>query len=121
MTKFIKTAAILAFLIGLLSVLSGTLVIAGIKSPGYFTLSWLIYYNVAAGLVSIFVSYFIWNNKNPVLLFTALICGAHILVLLLLNTIFFDVVAQESISAMIMRSFIWIVILFIVKKAEKLH
>lgn len=119
MTKFIKTAAILAFLLGFFSVISGSLVITGFKDPGYFILPWLVYYNIIAGFISLYAAYLIWSVKKPVLQLSAFIASAHILVLLSLNTIFFDVVAQESISAMIMRSFIWIVILYIVKKTQK--
>lgn len=50
-------ATIVASLIGILSVFSGSMVLLGLRSVDYRVLDWLVIYNVALGIISILVAY----------------------------------------------------------------
>ncbi len=58
-----KIAAILALLIGGMSVISGSKVLLGIDVKDYTVLNWLVTYNVIFGAISMVVAYLIWKNK----------------------------------------------------------
>ena len=119
MNKYLKISAIIAFLLGIASAVTGTLVILGMYTPGYPVLVWLVNYNIILGIVSIFSSVLIWLKKFPALQIAAIISTAHILVFLLLNTLYFDVTAQQSINAMAMRTFLWLAILYVLKRSKQ--
>ena len=48
-----QVASIFAVLIGLLSIREGGAVLLGVTVPGYPVLTWLVWYNVALGFVSV--------------------------------------------------------------------
>ena len=114
----LKIAAVVSLLIGLMAAFTGTRVLTGSFIPDYNVLPWLVYYNVFMGLVSILTGLLIWKNYSKVLAFTLSITAGHIIVLLSLLTIFSSFVAQHSINAMIFRSSIWLILLFVVWKSR---
>ena len=63
-----KIAAILAFFIGLMSIIAGSKVLLAIDTKNYNVLNWLVSYNVLFGFLSIVTAYFIWS-KNVLLKF----------------------------------------------------
>jgi len=104
-----KIAAVLAFLIGLMSVFAGSKVLLGIDTKDYTVLTWLVLYNVIFGVISIFVAYLIWKNKNIAKNLTLFVLAMHFMVFIYLK--FMSViVATESIDAMLFRTGIWIAI-----------
>ena len=117
-TKLTRICAIVAFIVGLMTTISGTRALTGSFDPGYSTFTLLIGYNVLMGIVSLMAAYFIWTKHKLVIGFSGLIASGHILVLLSLLTIFSDVVAHQSIKAMIFRSVIWIVIFLFIRKVS---
>ncbi len=108
--KITKTAAILALLIGIMSVFAGTKVLIGVEGKSYTVLNCLVVYNVVFGVISILTSVLIWINHNWFKKIIIFILSAHFLVLLYLQ-FFNDSVAKESIKAMIFRVSIWSLIL----------
>lgn len=114
-----KLATIIAFLIGLISVVVGTRVLMGFNTPDYHVLNWLVDYNVVAGLISIAVSILIWKKYWQAFAASLLIAAAHITVLVLLISTFNEIAASESIKAMIFRSTIWIIIILLSLKTNK--
>ena len=108
-----KIAAVIAFLIGMMSVLAGTRVLMGISTPDYHVLDWLVVYNVFAGIISIAVSILIWKKYWRAFAASVLIAASHIIVLVLLISAFNEIAAAESIKAMIFRSIIWIIIILL--------
>ena len=104
-----KIAAILALLIGVLSVFAGSKVLFGIDSKDYNVLIWLVYYNVFFGFISIITAYFIWKGLTKGKNLTLFILTMHFMVFIYLNFIS-KTVAMESIKAMIFRTGIWIII-----------
>ena len=106
-----KTAAILAFIIGAMSFVSGATVLAG-RLPSYNILSWLPVYNFVLGLISsFFTATVIWKNHKFAWSAAIATFGAHTLVWLTLITTFRSQVASESLSAMVFRVSVWLVIL----------
>ena len=104
-----KIAAILALLIGVLSLFAGSKVLFGIDSKDYNVLIWLVSYNVFFGFISIITAYFIWKGLTKGKNLTLFILTMHFMVFIYLNFIS-KTVAMESIKAMIFRTGIWIII-----------
>lgn len=105
-----KISGVLAFILGIMSVIAGSRVLFGFNSPDYDVLSWLVVYNVIMGIVSIIVSLLIWRRNNLNIKAAILVTGSHAAILLTLVTIYSNTVAPESISAMIFRVSIWAII-----------
>ncbi len=112
----IRIVAVAAFIMGLMPTITGTRALTGSFNPGYTTFPLLISYNIFMGLVSIAAAYFIWKKHKLAIGISGLIAGGHILVLLSLLTVFNDIIAHQSIKAMIVRSIIWIAIFLFVRK-----
>lgn len=104
-----KIAAILAFFIGIMSIIAGSKVLLGFDTKNYAVLNWLVTYNVVYGFISIIAGYLIWKqhkfNKKAVVFIPA----SHTILLIYLN-FFNENVASESIKAMLFRISIWILI-----------
>lgn len=107
-----KIAALLAFFIGLMSVIVGLRVLLEIDTKDYNVLVWLVTYNVIFGAISIVVSYFIWKNKAKSKSLVLFILATHIAVFLYLKFVSFTA-ASESINAMIFRTSIWFLIIIL--------
>ncbi|VAX22898.1 hypothetical protein MNBD_IGNAVI01-697 [hydrothermal vent metagenome] len=116
MKILIKIVAVLAALMGLMALVTGSRVLLGLFDPGYQYFTALLVYNVTLGVVSILAGYFIWKKENVALYFSYFITGAHIIVFLLLITVFNDIIAYQSINAMTFRSVAWIIFTFIIWK-----
>ncbi len=104
-----KTAAVLAFFIGLMSVIVGSRVLLEIDAKDYNVMVWLVTYNVIFGAISIVVAYFIWQGKKLGERLTIFILVMHFMVFLYLKFIS-ETVASESIKAMIFRTSVWVLI-----------
>lgn len=104
-----KFAAILALLLGLMSVFAGSKVLLEIDTKDYDILVWLVSYNVIFGAISIVVAYFIWKDYSKIKSLILFVLAMHFMVFLYLK--FMSVtVASESIKAMLFRTSIWILI-----------
>lgn len=105
-----RIAAILAWIIGAMGVFAGGQALMG-RLPGWNVISWLPVYNfVIGGLVVLVVGPLIWHNHRYALPSAATILSANLVVILTLQLAFRQVVARESIMAMLMRLTIWVVI-----------
>ena len=115
-------ATILASLIGILSVISGSMVLLGLRSVDYRVLDWLVVYNVVLGIISIMVAYQIGKQHRKWKLMIISILLLHLLVLGYLY-FFNESVAVESIKAMAFRVGIWgvILILTLIKIPKTTH
>ena len=113
-----KVTAVVAIVIGGMAIVAGTRVLTGLAVPEYEYFNTLVIYNVVMGLISLFAGYLIWKNFEWALPLSALITGFHIIVLALLLTVFKDIIPSHSINAMLFRSAIWFVILFVLWMSE---
>lgn len=110
-----KIAAILALLIGGMSVISGSKVLLGIDVKDYTVLNWLVIYNVIFGVISFVAAYLIWKNKSIAKKIVVFILAAHTFSAIYLY-FFSESVASESIKAMSFRIGIWILIYLLTYK-----
>lgn len=109
MKNLYKIAAILALLIGGISIVAGSKVLLGIDVKDYTVLNWLVIYNVILGGISIVAAILIWKNNKSARKIIIAILISHLLVFLYLYFISQEV-ALESIKAMGFRISIWILI-----------
>lgn len=106
-----KTAALLALVIGALSALAGGQVLLG-RLPGWNVISWLPLFNFTVGVLTILIiAPLIWRSSRYAWPAALITFGANALVLLVLQISFGDVVAAQSLAAMLLRLLVWIVIL----------
>jgi len=115
---FLKIVAVLAAIIGLMAVFTGTRVLTGSFVPGYNVLQPLVIYNVSMGAVSVLTGILIWKSHRFTVLLSGIITIAHIVVLISLLTVFADIAARQSIMAMIFRSVVWVSIFVIIKRNQ---
>ncbi len=115
-----RIAALLALIIGIMSVISGSLVLLNYTVPNYNVLNWLVIYNVILGGISAVVSILIWNSTKSARKVIPVILILHILVLAYLY-FFIQEVALESIKAMSFRVSIWAVVLLLAYKKNNKH
>lgn len=105
-----RIAAVLAWIIGAMGVFAGGQALMG-RLPGWNVISWLPVYNFVIGaLVVLVVGPLIWRNHRYALPSAATVLSANLVVILTLQLAFQQVVAQESIMAMLIRLTIWVVI-----------
>ncbi len=114
----IKIIAVFASIIGIMATITGARVLLGMFDPGYEYFTALIVYNIIIGLVSLFAGVLIWKKNGKAFLVASLITVAHIIVFLLLKTVFSDIISDHSVNAMTFRSVIWIIISIIVWKGN---
>ena len=106
-----KIASILAFIIGAMAVFSGGKALLGID-PGYYVINWLLLYNYTLGILTAFITAaLIWKSSKFALPAAITTFSLHALVMIILQTAFNDVVAADSIRAMIVRLVVWGIIL----------
>lgn len=110
-----KIATILALLIGIMSVISGAMVLLNYNNPSYNVLNWLVVYNVILGGISLVAAILIWKNNKSARKIILIILISHLLVFLYL---YFSnqEVALESIKAMGFRISVWTVIFLLTYK-----
>lgn len=102
----------LAGIIGIMSFISGSLVLLGLKEVDYTVLSWLVIYNVVLGILSVITAFLIWKYVALSKKIIVLILCSHLAVLTYLYFIS-ETVASESIKAMIFRVVIWLLVFFL--------
>jgi cation transport ATPase len=107
-----RVASILAILIGLLSIREGGAVLLGVTVPDYPVLTWLVWYNVALGFVSVVAGIGMWIKRywSRTLALNILVFHAVVFAGLFALYQFGQTVAHRSIFAMMFRTFTWIVI-----------
>ncbi len=102
-------ALVLAGAIGIMSIISGSMVLLGLREVGYTVLIGLVIYNVALGVLSVITGFLIWKNFMFSRKLISLILISHATVLAYLY-FFSDAVAIESLKAMTFRVGIWVLI-----------
>ncbi len=112
-----RVASILATVIGLLSIREGGSVLLGVIVPDYPVVTWLVWYNVAMGFVSVAAGVGIWTRRHWGHTFALNILTLHAVVFIGLIALYKlgQTVATRSIFAMMFRTFTWIVIYSLLK------
>ncbi len=106
-----KIAAVLAFIIGAMAIFAGGQVLLG-KVMDYYVIDWLPIYNFSAGLVSVFITaILIWKGSRYSMAAAIGTFAIHGSVMLVLQIVYREVVASDSIKAMTVRLVAWLIIL----------
>ncbi len=105
-----QIASILAFLVGIMSIVAGGKAMQG-WNPGYSVLTWLPVYNFVMGILALIPAVLIWTNHRYAMITSITTFGIHAVVLLILFTAFRNAVAYQSLAAMTFRLVTWIAIL----------
>ncbi len=110
-SDFNKIAAVLAAIIGVLAIFAGGRVLLG-NLPDYYLIDWLPVYNFILGIVSVSITaILIWKNNRFAIPAAIGTFGLHAVVMLILQTAYRQVVAMDSVVAMIVRLAAWAIIL----------
>lgn len=112
----IKITAVLAIVMGIMPIVTGSRVLFGHFDPGYQYYTILILYNIIMGAVSVFAGIYIWKAHGRALFYSGLIAVLHTIVLLSLLSIFNNIISYQSTAAMTVRSSAWIIFTIIVWK-----
>ena len=112
-----RVAAVLGIMVGLLTITEGGRVLLGLSTPAYTVLPWLVWYNVAMGAVSVAAGVGIWRQRSCSIDLGVNILALHAVVFagLLALRQMGQPVAAVSLFAMLFRTFLWIVIVSLVK------
>jgi hypothetical protein len=124
MKILLRIVAVLAAILGLLPVITGSRVLLGLFDPGYQYFTILVGYNILAGIAAIFAAVLIWKGDSKALIAAYSLLGAHVIVWVLLKTVYSDIISFHSVNAMSFRVVSWIVFSLVlwrtgVKKAGK--
>lgn len=118
MKKFkFKLSAILGILLAVPSILQGIKVLAGFLQPDQIVLIWLVVYNLIIGIMSLYVVFKIWENAELGKKLAVLVFLLHLSVLIVLVFVYYTtgMVAMKSIMAMVVRSSIWGIIVYLTR------
>ncbi len=115
-----RLTAIVAFILGLLSIVEGGSVLLGLTTKPYTVLPWLVWYNVVLGFVSVAAGVGLWMKRTWGLSFAVTIVSLNFLVLVILVILysFRQPVALHSIAAMLVRSLVWAGILLVLQRGR---
>ncbi len=115
-----RIAAMLALVVGLLTIVEGGSVLLGLETKPYPVLPWLLWYNVAFGFLSLLAGAGLWTEKGiaAMLARVILFCHATVLLLLLIISLVGATVAAVSMMAMFFRTAIWTAINLLLRGRE---
>jgi hypothetical protein len=120
-----QVASILAVVLGLLSVREGGSVLLGLTKPAYHVIPWLVWYNVAMGVVSVVAGIGMWMRRAWSINLSVNVLAFHGIVFcgLIGMQQYGQAVAMNSIFAMMFRTFTWIVIYLLLKwnRQDQIH
>ncbi len=116
-----RIAAMLALIIGLLTIMEGGSVLLGIESKPYHILPWLLRYNIIMGFVSLAEGIGLWREKDQaaILAKTILVCHGAVFLSISAMDLLGKAVAVNSIIAMLFRTGIWFVINTMIRRKEQ--
>lgn len=82
----------------------------GVKD--YYVINWLPIHNLIIGVVTVFVTaVLVWKNSKYALLAAIVTIIIHMMTMVVLLTVFSDVVATDSLVATTVRIVVWAIIL----------
>jgi hypothetical protein len=117
-----RSAALLALVIGLLTIVEGGIVLLGFETKPYPVLPWLLRYNVAMGFVSLAAGHGLWREQRwaATLSRTIRTCHGVVFLWLVVMDLLGMTVAMNSIGAMLFRTAIWTGIMILVKSRSRI-
>ena len=111
-TKLRKIAAVIAFIIGAMSIFTGGQVVLLGKIMDYYVIDWLPVYNLIVGIISVFfTAIVIWKGSRIAMPAAIVTLVSHSTVMVILQAAYRDVVPPDSIKATTVRIILWLIIL----------
>jgi predicted membrane protein len=103
-----------------MAIFAGGKALLGID-PGYHVINWLLLYNYTVGILTVSITaILIWKNHRYMLPASIGTFSVHAVVMIILQTLFRDVVAPDSIQAMTIRLIVWTIILGLIFAQKRL-
>ncbi len=120
-TIFNKLDATVAVLFSFLTIAEGSQVLLGISQQKYIVFTPLLIYNIAMGIVGIFVGAAIWLNHKKALMLTSIVTVLHLIVLIVVLLLYVSnaTVAIHSVQAMTIRTAVWLAITTVFWKTNR--
>lgn len=118
---FIKSAAVVAMLFSLLTIIEGSLVLLGITQHKYTVFTPLLVFNVVMAVAGLFVSLLIWFNYIKAELFSSIVVIILLIVTIVVTVahIYNGMVSMQSVQAMVIRTIVWFAITIVIWKANR--
>ena len=106
-----KVLALVAATFGMLTIIAGTRALSG-SDPGYVVFRPLLIYNTTMGIFYVAVGFMVWRNINQGKYAAGIIFILNFLVLGVSGYLYTvdNVIAIESLGAMILRTIVWFVL-----------
>jgi len=118
-----RIVSVIAIIPGLLSIKEGGSVLLGISAKAYPVLPWLVWYNVVLGFVAVTVGIGIWKQQNWGARHAITILTLHgfVFMILIILLAFKEIVAINSILAMLFRTTVWLTIVLLLRRKNKMQ
>lgn len=115
----VRAAAAVGLAFSALAILAGTRVLTGRDVPDYPVLTWLVRYNVAAGIAGVVVALGAWQARSWARAAAWVVTALHggVLLTLIATRLTGGVVATDSLVAMSLRTVVWLAIAFTASRA----
>ncbi len=120
-TILIKMTSAVAIIFSILTIVEGSQILVGTTQQDYIVFTPLLIYNVAMGIVGLFIGALIWVNHKKSLMLTSIVTVLHLTVLIIVAVIFISdgPIAMHSIQAMTIRSVVWLAITLVTWKTNQ--
>lgn len=118
---FGKIAASIAVVFSFLTIAEGLQVLLGINKPEHVVMMPLLIYNVIMAFIGVVVGVMLWLNRVRALKLAVIVTSIHLIVLVLVSIMYVmgGVVAAHSVQAMVIRSIVWLAIVWFTSIAKK--
>lgn len=122
-TIYRKIAAVLAFVIGAMTIFAGVQVVVFGKVMDYYVIGWLPVYNLILGLISVFFTAIVlWKGSKIAIPAAIATLASHSVVMMILQLFYQGIAAPDSVRTMTVRITFWVIILVLLwlqSKREK--
>jgi len=117
----VRLAAAVGLVFSALAIVAGTRVLTGRDVPDYPVLSWLVQYNVAAGVIGAVVGVGVWWGRPWARLAARAVAAVHggVLLTLVATRLAGGVVANDSLVAMTLRTTAWLAVALVAHRAAR--
>lgn len=118
-SKLRVASAVVALVLGIMSMVAAIGVLSGKVEPDYAVLQWLVTYNGIMGALAVVVAFGLWRDHPLARHAAGLMLATHLVLLIGLGILRTtgETVANQSFMATVFRIVVWVVILTLAKFA----
>lgn len=112
-----KTASVIAAIFGILTLVASSRILYLDSDPGYIVFTPLLIFNHIMGFCYLIAGYFIWRNKQKGEMAALIVFLTNLIILVTISIVYLlgSGVATDSLSAIIFRTFVWLLIFISLK------